>query len=82
MAQADHGVDTSSDIERVGREFVPADFARLSPSEALYIQRKFVAASEMKTAIKRVLDDLSLPDRYYERLKRVMEDWLNVPTPD
>lgn len=78
----------SDDGEDGDREFVPEDFTRLTPSEALYVKRKFDAAAEMKTAIKRVLDVDDgtpgglLPFKHYKKLKTVMEDWLNVPVPD
>jgi hypothetical protein len=75
-----NSADKLKALEDLGREFVPADFTRLSEGEALYMRWKFSAAAEMKTAIKRFAD--AHPDIDCSKLTKRAEDWLNVPIPE
>lgn len=65
-------------------------FGKISKEDMDYLQRKIAAAGEMKTAIKRLLDDEKqtygangltvnwFPNKRIRELRKAMENYLNV----
>ena len=72
---------------RVSKHELP-DISGYGYADLAYLQRKLSAAGEMKTAIKRTLDEIEFPDLYPRRalvpkrrlkeLRQAMEDFLNT----
>lgn len=65
---------------RTIRDFDTDNFDNLSAHELDFLRRRIFAGAEMKTTIKRFLDDhANKPCSHTPKLRQAMEDWLNVP---